>query len=480
MSSDSKHKFMGTEKITKLLIQFSVPAVIGMVVNALYNIVDRIYIGNIKDVGHFAIAGVGLTFPIVILSFAFAVLIGLGAGTNISLNLGRKKKEEAEGFLGNAIGYGTIVSIILMILVLFFMDNLVEILGGSENTGIFTKQYLSIVAIGFPAAIVGYVANAGIRSDGNPKMSMATLLIGAIINIVLDPIFIFGFNMGVRGAALATIISQYVSAIWTIYYFNSRFSGLKLYISNLFPRFKRMKDITLMGSAPFALQVGSSIVNYTYNSTLKIYGGDASIGAMAIIQGIVIFLAMPIFGINQGVQPILGYNYGARLYGRVKEALYKAIFAATMICLVAFTTTQFLSKYFIFIFTREKEILDIAITGLRINTIMFPIIGFQIISSVYFQAVGKPKLSLFISLSRQIIILIPCIKIMGRLFGLTGIWFSAPVADFLSTALTYLLIRREMFTLKNLLKKRHKELVKSKIEGRLSEEEEIELKAKID
>ena len=478
MSSDSKHKFMGTEKITKLLIQFSVPAVIGMVVNALYNIVDRIYIGNIKDVGHFAIAGVGLTFPIVILSFAFAVLIGLGAGTNISLNLGRKKKDEAEGFLGNAIGYGTIVSIILMILVLFFMDNLVEILGGSENTGIFTKQYLSIVALGFPAAIVGYVANAGIRSDGNPKMSMATLLIGAIINIVLDPIFIFGFNMGVRGAALATIISQYVSAIWTIYYFNSRFSGLKLYISNLFPRFRRMKDITLMGSAPFALQVGSSIVNYTYNSTLKIYGGDASIGAMAIIQGIVIFLAMPIFGINQGVQPILGYNYGARLYGRVKEALYKAIFAATIICLIAFTTTQFLSKYFIF--TREKEILDIAITGLRINTIMFPIIGFQIISSVYFQAVGKPKLSLFISLSRQIIILIPCIKIMGRLFGLTGIWFSAPVADFLSTALTYFLIRREMFTLKNLLKKRHKELVKSKIEGRLSEEEEIELKAKID
>lgn len=480
MSSDSKHKFMGTEKITKLLIQFSVPAVIGMLVNALYNIVDRIYIGNIKDVGHFAIAGVGLTFPVVILSFAFAVLIGLGAGTNISLNLGRKRKEEAEGFLGNAIGYGTIVSVILMVLVLFFMNSLVDILGGSENTGRFTKEYLSIVALGFPAAIVGYIANAGIRSDGNPRMSMATLLIGAIINIVLDPIFIFWFGFGVKGAAIATIISQYISAIWTIYYFNSRFSGLKLYVANLFPRFRRMKDITLMGSAPFALQVGSSIVNYTYNSTLKIYGGDASIGAMAIIQGIVIFLAMPIFGINQGVQPILGYNYGAKLYGRVREALYKAIFAATIICLIAFGTTQFLSKYFIFIFTREKAILDIAITGLRINTIMFPIIGFQIISSVYFQAVGKPKLSLFISLSRQIIILIPCIKIMGKLFGLTGIWFSAPVADFLSTALTYFLIRREMSILKELLRKRHKELVRAKIEGRLLEEEEIELKAKID
>lgn len=476
---DNKHKLMGTEKITKLLIQFSVPAVIGMLVNALYNIVDRIYIGNIKVVGHFAIAGVGLTFPVVILSFAFAVLIGLGSGTNISLNLGRKKKEEAEAYLGNAIGYGFVVSIILMFLVLFFMDFLVQVLGGSENTSIFTKEYLSIVALGFPAAIVGYVANVGIRSDGNPKMSMATLLIGAIINIVLDPIFIFYFGMGVKGAALATIISQYASALWTIFYFNSRFSGLKLYASNMFPKLRRMKDITLMGSAPFALQVGSSLVNYTFNSTLKTYGGDASIGAMAIIQGIVIFLTMPIFGINQGVQPILGYNYGARLYGRVKEALFKAIIAATAICLIAFVTTQFLSKYFIFIFTQEAAIVDIAKLGLRINTLMFPIIGFQIISSIYFQAVGKPKMSLFISLSRQIIILIPCIIIMAKLFGVAGVWFAAPTSDFLSSLLTFMLVKRELKHLNHLQKNRHRELVKAKVEGKITEEEEIELRAKI-
>lgn len=476
---DNKHKLMGTEKISKLLAQFSIPAVIGMLVNALYNIVDRIYIGNIKEVGHFAIAGVGLTFPITILSFAFAVLIGLGSGTNISLNLGRKRKDEAEGYLGNAIGYGVIVSIILMVIVLSFMDSLVNALGGSENTSIFTKQYLSIIAIGFPGAIVGYVANVGIRSDGNPRMSMATLLIGAIINIVLDPIFIFWLGMGVKGAALATIISQYASAIWTIFYFNSRYSGLKLYVSHLVPKIRRVKDITAMGSAPFALQVGSSLVNYTFNNTLKVYGGDASIGAMAIIQGIVIFLAMPIFGINQGVQPILGYNYGAKLYGRVKEALFKAILAATVICLIAFVTTQFLSKYFIYIFTQEPTTVDIAKMGLRINTLMFPIIGFQIISSVYFQAVGKPKMSLFISLSRQIIILIPCIIIMSKMFGIMGIWFSTPVSDFLSTLLTFILVRREMKHLNQMQKARHRELVKAKIEGRITEEEEIELKAKV-
>lgn len=452
----NKHQFMGSEKITKLLIQFSLPAIIGMLVNALYSIVDRIYIGNIKDVGHFAIAGVGLTFPVTIFVFAFAVLIGLGGATNISLNLGKKQKDEAEHYLGNAICFGTIISTIIGILVLIFMEGLVDKLGGSENTSKYTIEYLRIVAIGFPATIVGYVANAGIRSDGNPKMSMVTLLIGAIINIVLDPIFIFGMDMGVSGAAWATIISQYISAAWTIYYFRSKFSGLKLYMKDLPLKWERIKNIMAMGSAPFALQLGSSLVNYTFNHTLKIYGGDNSIGAMAIIQAIVIFLAMPIFGINQGLQPILGYNYGAKLYARVREALRKAILGASIICIFDFIVIQFLSKYFIFIFTREKALLDIASFGLRINTIMFPIIGFQIISSVYFQAVGKPKLSLFISLSRQIIILIPCIIVMSRLFGLTGIWFAAPTSDFISTVITFILIKKEMKILKHLQKEQEK------------------------
>lgn len=452
----NKHQFMGSEKITKLLIQFSLPAIIGMLVNALYSIVDRIYIGNIKDVGHFAIAGVGLTFPVTIFVFAFAVLIGLGGATNISLNLGKKQKDEAEHYLGNAICFGAIISTIIGILVLIFMEGLVDKLGGSENTSKYTIEYLRIVAIGFPATIVGYVANAGIRSDGNPKMSMVTLLIGAIINIVLDPIFIFGMDMGVSGAAWATIISQYISAAWTIYYFRSKFSGLKLYMKDLPLKWERIKNIMAMGSAPFALQLGSSLVNYTFNHTLKIYGGDNSIGAMAIIQAIVIFLAMPIFGINQGLQPILGYNYGAKLYARVREALRKAILGASIICIFDFIVIQFLSKYFIFIFTREKALLDIASFGLRINTIMFPIIGFQIISSVYFQAVGKPKLSLFISLSRQIIILIPCIIVMSRLFGLTGIWFAAPTSDFISTVITFILIKREMKILKHLQKEQEK------------------------
>ena len=235
-----------------------------------------------------------------------------------------------------------------------------------------------------------------------------------------------------------------------------------------------------LGSAPFAIQIGASVVNYVYNSTLKNYGGDSGIGAMAIVQGIITFILMPIFGINQGLQPILGYNYGSRLYGRVREALFKAIFAATTLCLIDFLGIQFLSKYLINIFAKNEELISIASRGLKIQTFMFPLAGFQIISSIYFQAIGKPKMSFFMSLTRQIIVLVPSIFIMSRMFGMAGIWYAAPVSDFLSAVLTFILIRRELKILKNLLKKRHKELVKAKIEGRLLEEEEIELRVKVD
>ncbi|WP_410208279.1 MATE family efflux transporter [Fusobacterium sp.] len=448
-----KHQLMGTEKIGKLLLQFSLPAIIGMVVNALYNIVDRIYIGNIANVGHLAIAGVGIVFPVIIFVFGFSILIGLGSATNISLNLGRKNQDEAEKYLGTALVYGTVVSFILALIAYIWLDYIVGFLGGSEKTFVYAKEYLKVCILGFPAAVVGYVANASIRADGNPKMAMITLLLGAVTNIVLDPIFIFYFGMGVKGAALATIISQYVSGIWAVYYFYSRFSGIKIRREYLVASFEKIKEITMIGSAPFAIQLGSSVVNYTYNSTLKVYGGDTAIGAMAVVQAILVFTLMPVFGINQGLQPVLGYNYGARLFSRVKEALYKAIFGATAICVFYYIIIQFFSKDLIKIFTHEQGLLDIASRGLKVEAFMLPIIGFQIICTVYFQAVGKPKMSLFMSLSRQIIVLIPCILIMSKMFGAVGIWYAAPVSDFIATLVTLILIKRELKTLKNLEEK---------------------------
>lgn len=447
---ENKHNFMETEKITKLLIKFSLPAIIGMVVNALYNVVDRIYIGNIKETGHLGITGLGLVFPIIIITFSFALLIGLGGAATISLKLGEKEKDEAENYLGVAAFYALMVSFIIVLIGNLFMDKIIYLIGASEITFPYAKSYLSIIIFGTPAVILGNTLNAAIRSDGSPKMAMTTLLIGAIINIILDPIFIFYFNLGVRGAAIATIISQYISAFWTIYYFSSRLGKIKLYPKYIKFDFQKMKKISERGSSAFGIQIGFSLVTYILNKILKQYGGDISIGAMTIIQSIMAFMAMPIFGINQGTQPILGYNYGAKRFDRVREALYKAIFFASVICVTYFILIRFTAPILVNIFTDNKSLKSLAIHGLKIYTLAFPVIGFQIISSAYFLAVGKPKLSFLISLLRQIIVMIPCLIILGKIFGIMGIWYATPLADTISTLLTFILVRREIKILKKM------------------------------
>ena len=324
------------------------------------------------------------------------------------------------------------------------MDKIIYLIGGSNDTFIYAKDYLFYINLGVPAAILGLVLNSVIRSDGSPKIAMGTLLIGAITNIVLDPIFIFVFEMGVKGAAIATIISQYVSMFWTIHYFKSKRSKIKLIKKDIKFNFHKAKEICLLGSSAFAIQLGFSLVTYILNTVLKKYGGDTSIGAMAIVQSFMTFMAMPIFGINQGIQPILGYNYGAEKYKRVKEALYKGIFAATIICIIGYTSVRLFSNTLIQIFTTKPELEEIAKYGLRAYTMVFPIVGFQIVSSIYFQAVGKPKMSFFISLSRQIIVMIPCLIILPIFFGLNGIWYAAPTADSIATLITFILVRKEI------------------------------------
>lgn len=330
------HNFLEQESIGKLLWKFSLPAVVGMIVNALYNVVDRIYIGHIEKVGHLAITGVGVIFPVMLLSFAFALLVGLGSSANISLHLGKKERDRAEQFLGNSLVLGSIFSLVFMILIFLVMKKVIYFVGGSDLSYPYAKQYLEIVAIGFLPTTLSYILNSAIRSDGNPKMAMLTLLIGTFVNVILDPIFIFTLHMGVRGAALATVLSQIVSFLWTIYYFTSSKSVMKLKKKNIRLHCDLSKKVIALGSSSFGVQVGVSAINYIMNVILRQYGGDLSIGAMAIIQSIMSLLLMPIFGINQGVQPILGYNYGARRYDRVKEALFKGIGAASVICIVGF------------------------------------------------------------------------------------------------------------------------------------------------
>lgn len=449
-NKDNKHLFMETEKITKLIIKFSLPAIIGMFVNALYNIVDRIYIGNIKDVGHLAMAGIGISFPVVILIFAFALLLGVGTSASISLKLGEKKIKEAEHILGVSILLGALISICFTSIVLLFIDKIIYLLGASGETFFYAKSYLKFLVLGAFSVILSITLNSSIRSDGSPKMAMATLLIGTFINVILDPIFIFYFNMGVKGAAIATILSQTVSFLWTAHYFVSSHSRIKIRKENMKIDFKVIKNICTLGSSAFATQIAGSLVIYFLNLFLKKYGGDVAIGSMAIIQAINSFLGMPIFGINQGLQPILGYNYGAKKYDRVIETLYKGIFFATIICIIDFLLIKFLGEVFIHVFTDNEELYNLTLYGLKRYLMFLPIIGFGIVSIAYFQAVGKPKLSFLMSLLRQIIIMIPSLFILSHFFGLNGIWYAAPVSDILSITVTFFLVKKEIKTLRKL------------------------------
>ncbi|MGL6131464.1 MAG: MATE family efflux transporter [Fusobacteriaceae bacterium] len=441
---DTKHKLMGTEDMTKLLIKFSLPAIVGMVVNALYNIVDRIYIGRIEGTGHFDIAGVGLSMPAMTISFAIALMVGMGGSTLISLKLGEKKKELAEKYLGNVLALGALLSIFLTIFTLVNIDWVVNFLGASENTFRSAKSYLSIISLGFVFSVVGYSANASIRSDGSPKIAMGTLLIGAILNIILDPIFIFILDFGVSGAAIATIISQFASMAWAVYYFCSPKSGMKLYFKNMKLNLEYASHIMKQGIAPFFLQLASGMVIFTLNNTLKNVSGDLAVAAMTIVQGITTFFTMPIFGVNQAVLPTVGYNYGAKLYSRVKGLLFRGIIGSTIFAMIGFLSVQFLSKYFVYIFTDNLEVVEITAKGLKIYTAMFPVVGFQIISSIYFQAIGKPKATLFLTLCRQVIFLMPLVVILGNRYGEIGVWIAAPIADFFAFAVTFEMIKREL------------------------------------
>lgn len=431
-----RQKRLGEEKIIKLLISFSAPAIVGMVVNTLYNIVDRMFIGNIPNVGSLAITGVGLVMPIMTIILGFGMLVGIGTAARISLDLGQGKKELAEKHLGNAFTLIIIISICITILGLIFINPLLKAFGASENTLVYAKDYISIIFIGTIFSMLSFGLNHSIRSDGNPKVAMLSMLIGAGINIILDPILIFMFNLGVRGAAIATVISQVVATIWILYYFTKGKGILKIRKGNLKLDIKVVLSIFSIGVSPFSMQIAASMVQVIANNNLKQYGGDMAIGAMAIISSISMIFLMPIFGINQGSQPILGYNYGAKNYKRVKETVLYAATAATIIVMVGFIVVQVSPKLLIGIFNNDPALVDIAVHGIRIYLSMIIFVGFQVVTSNYFQSIGKAKISMFLSLLRQVILLTPLMIFLPKFWGLNGIWIAGPSADFLSSLIT--------------------------------------------
>lgn len=450
-------KQLGEARISKLLLKFSIPAITGMVVNALYNVVDRIFIG--QGVGRMGIAGLTVAFPLMTVMMALSMLIGLGATALISIRLGEQRKEEAELIIGNAMICLIGIALTVTALGLIFLDPLLRMFGASLEVLPFARVYMRIILLGEVFMSIGFGMNHFIRAEGNPKIAMLTMLLGAITNTILDPIFIFVFGWGVKGAAWATIISQAVTAAWVLSYFLRKKSHLRIQIRNLKLKLAVVREITAIGSAPFMMQMAASVIGIILNNSLVFYGGDLAISAMGIVNSIIMLFLMPLFGINQGAQPIIGYNYGAEKFDRVKKTLKLAITAATVVVLVGFVIVQLFPESLVILFSKnDPELLALSAKAMRIFLMMLPIIGFQIVSANYFQAVGKPQQAMILSLSRQVLLLIPALLILPRFFGLNGVFYAGPVSDFGSSVITGIWL---YFELKHLDRRHNESLVES-------------------
>lgn len=442
---------LGRDDIGQLLFKFSLPAIVGMLVNGLYSIVDRIFVG--RGVGSLALSGVAITFPITNIIMAFGMLVGVGAGAAASIKLGEKNKKDAELILGNAYTLVIVLSIMLTIMGLIFLEPILVVFGASPETMPYAKQFSTVILWGIILQNIGFGLNNLIRSEGNPKVAMITMLIGAIINFILNPIFIFVLKLGVVGSALATIFSQAVCSIWILSYFLGGKSTLKLKKKNMRLNPSIVKFIFSIGMSPFALQMAASVVTILYNVSLKKYGGDLAIGAMALINSVAMLILMPIFGINQGSQPIIGYNYGSKNIERVKKALKYAIIAATCISTLGFIVIEAIPVQIVRLFnTDDAKLTLIGSHGIRIFLCMLPIVGLQIVSSNYFQSVGKANKAMFLSLSRQVIILIPLLLILPPILKIDGVWIAGATADFLASLITSAVLYHEIKNLNKTIK----------------------------
>lgn len=441
-----RERLLRYEPIWPLFLKFSLPAIVGMMVQALYNIVDRYFISNIPEVGSMAIGGIGITLPITFVLMGFTMLFGIGGAANISLRLGEGKTERAEQILGNVVVMLMITSFLLNIVFLANMDGLLRLFGATEGNIWYARQYITWILIGNFWNTFGFAMNHVIRAEGSPKFSMMLMLVGALTNMVLDPIFIYetipvinlpGLGLGVKGAAIATIVAQGLAFLLGAYYYIGGKSILKIRLKNLKPDWRIVGLIVSIGISPFFIQIAGSVVGAVFNNSLKVYGGELGQGAYAIINSIAILFYMPTFGMNQGLQPIIGYNYGAGNFDRVKQAVKVGLVAATLVTLSGFILIQLFSHELVSTMARDNEALR-AMTEdglIKVELMMF-LVGSQVISSNFFSSIGKARLSFFLSLSRQVFILIPALLILPRFMGLDGIWYAMPLSDVLATILS--------------------------------------------
>ena len=433
---------LGKANIGRLMLKYFIPAFIGVFLNALYNIVDRIFIG--QGVGAEALSGISVIFPIMLIMMGFGMLIGIGTGVLVSINLGKKDTEMAEKTIGTGFSLMFLVSVSVMIVTYMLKETILHSFGSTPETFQYANDYLNIILAGTPFMVIGFSLNNVIRSEGNARIAMISMILSSISNVILDYIFIFWFDMGVKGAAYATIISMFVLMVWVLMHFRGKRSVIKLKKKNIQVDWKILTEIVAIGMAPFAMQIASSFVQGLLNKKLIAFGGDLAAGAMGIINSVLTLFIMAIVAINMATQPIIGFNFGAKSMHRVKEALQISMIAATIIAVGAFIIIETIPGLIVKMFNNDSEILyDISVRGIRIVILAWPIVGFQVVASNFFQSVGKAKIAMFATLFRQVIMLIPLIYIFPGFWGISGIWIAFPVADSMSAIVVSFLLIRE-------------------------------------
>ncbi|MBQ9194001.1 MAG: MATE family efflux transporter [Bacteroidales bacterium] len=430
---------LGSKPVNQLIRQYAVPGIIAMTASSLYNMVDSIYIGHIAEVGSLAISGLAVTFPLMNISTAFGTLVGVGAATMISVLLGQKNYGAANKVLSNEVTLNILTGVIFTVVTLLWMEPILRFFGASDNTLPFARDYMVIIALGNAVTHLYFGLNSVIRSSGNPKTAMGLTLFTVTSNAILDPLFIFGFKMGIQGAALATVLCQLMALGYTMWFFLDQKKFLHLPRSRKIFRidWRIAKDSLAIGMGPFLMNLASCIVVLFINQQLVKWGGDLALGAYGIVNRISFLFVMVIMGFNQGMQPIAGYNYGARQYARVREVYVKTAGWATLVCVFGFIVSEVFSGPTVSIFTNDPALHDLASKGLRMMNIAFPIIGFQMVTTNLFQCLGMVRKSIFLSLSRQLLFLLPCIYILPEIFeSEAGVWYSFPISDTVAALVT--------------------------------------------
>lgn len=451
-----KSDALGQEKLTKLIARFAIPSVIGMLISALYNVVDRIFVGNIPDVGGIAFAGITLTYPLTLMVIACSGLFKLGANSVASISLGEGNRKRANKAVNQCFIMNIILGVLFMVIVLGFTDPILRLLGASDVTLPYARDYIRVIAYGAIPNFIGFAMNNFLYTDGSPKMAMGSMLIGGIMNIILDPIFIFYFNQGAKGAAIATIISQFASCIWTVSYFFLKRCSFKLNIAEMKPDFELLKRIWILGMPVFVNQIAHSTSVTVLNTQTAKFGSDMAVTTMGIVMVLSQFTMLPVIGISHGLQPIWGYNYGSKQMDRVIKAFYMGIAWGTAYILVLYSLFMTFPAAVANLFVGSSPV-DIGFTAraIRIFLLLEPLIAFELITANFYPSIKMPGKSMLLNVFRQVFALIPLLLILPEFFGLDGILYCGPIGEFLAVVLAVFVVS------KDIKKLRKQEIIKS-------------------